>query len=68
VTPTDGEGLSVNWFVDLASHIQGEDLVVPPDSFFAMGDHRGVSLDSRYWGIHSAGESDRAAYVYLLVV
>ena len=50
VPPSDGDGLSVNWSVDLASHIQGEDLVVPPNSFFAMGDHRGVSLDSRYWG------------------
>ena len=26
------------------------DIVVPPDHYFAMGDHRGVSLDSRYWG------------------
>jgi len=65
VTPTDGEGLSVNWFVDLASHIQGEDLVVPPDSFFAMGDHRGVSLDSRYWGfIPRANIIGRPMFIY----
>jgi len=50
VAGSEGEGLSVNWLVDLSTHIQGEDLVVPPDSYFAMGDHRGVSLDSRYWG------------------
>jgi signal peptidase I len=50
VTPSESEDLSANWRVDLASHIEGEDLVVPPDNFFAMGDHRAVSLDSRYWG------------------
>lgn len=50
VTPSEAEDLSANWRVDLASHIQGGDLVVPPDNYFAMGDHRAVSLDSRYWG------------------
>lgn len=49
-TPSEGEDLSANWRVDLPSHLDGQDLVVPPNSFFAMGDHRGVSLDSRYWG------------------
>jgi signal peptidase I len=38
------------WRLELSSYIQGEDIVVPPDSYFGMGDHRGVSLDSRYWG------------------
>jgi len=50
VQPNDSDGLSAYWQIDLASHVQGDDLVVPPDSYFAMGDHRGVSLDSRYWG------------------
>jgi signal peptidase I len=50
VPPTDDPNVSANWAVDLPSYIQGDDLVVPPTHYFAMGDHRGVSLDSRYWG------------------
>ena len=38
------------WRERLPYFINGGDIVVPPDSYFAMGDHRGVSLDSRYWG------------------
>lgn len=48
--PPDDPNISANWMVDLPSYIQGDDLVVPPDHYFAMGDHRAVSLDSRYWG------------------
>ena len=50
VPPTDDPNVWTNWTIDLPSYIQGDDIVVPPDHYFAMGDHRGVSLDSRYWG------------------
>lgn len=48
--PPDDGNIWSNWAGDLPSYIQGGDIVVPPDHYFAMGDHRGVSLDSRYWG------------------
>jgi signal peptidase I len=50
IPPSEGMDISPDWMSELPSHIQGGDLVVPPDHYFAMGDHRRVSLDSRYWG------------------
>ncbi len=44
------EGATASWSLEMPSHIEGDDLVVPPGKIFAMGDNRTESLDGRYWG------------------
>ncbi|MBT9332123.1 signal peptidase I [Paracidobacterium acidisoli] len=65
VPPSESGDVTAEWAVALPGYIHGEDLVVPQGMYFAMGDNRTVSLDSRYWGfVPRANVVGRPLFVY----
>ena len=65
VPPPEGSDVTAEWALDLPNHVQNGDIVVPKGYYFAMGDNRPVSLDSRYWGfVPRANIVGRPLFVY----
>jgi signal peptidase I len=65
VPPSQAADVTAGWADELPTHIQGDDLVVPAGHYFAMGDNRPLSLDSRYWGfVPRANIVGRPLFVY----
>jgi len=63
--PSDFNNVTPEWQETMNQFKHGDEIVVPPGSYFAMGDNRDVSYDSRYWGfIPQANLIGRPMFIY----